>query len=262
MRPIAYNPQTAYLMKKISFKKLLFKGMVALAFVFLVLVGYILNPSLSYAHQTDIEGLRVFHNQELAPQLQDIVRESLNTLKSSELYDPQFQMELCTQESSTYAKIIEILLGEDIIRAFSNKNVVLLPTDESGTTFTWRGNRFNYVQALAHAMVHNLQYNHHGFWDANPLGMHPVWKWEGYAEYVVLGKKYSLQKLLAKYEQAGPEMFTFVSLQDGEGTIRLHIRFLILTKYCLENKGMSYGEFMRTSEDEDSLWQEIKSTQP
>lgn len=246
-------------MKKISLKKLLFKVLVSIAFGFILLLGYILNPTLSYAYQTDIEGLRVYHNQAVSPHLHNIVKESIHILKSSELYDAGFQMELCMEQGTLYPKIIEALLGPDIIRAFSNKNVVLLPTTEEGTAFEWRGNRFNYVQVLAHGMTHNLQYKYHGLWDANPLGMHPEWKWEGYAEYVVLGQSYSLQDLLLKYEAGGSEMFNFISLDEGEGTIKLHIRFLILTKYCLENKGMKYQDFMDASFDEDKLWQEILS---
>lgn len=245
-------------MKKRTFKKLLFKGMVALGFAFILLVGFILTPSVSYAHQTEVEGLLIHHDEKLSPKLGEIIQQSFSILKRSALYDPHFQMELCMNDGPFYPKLIEGLLGPDIIRAFSNKNVVLLPTTESGEAFSWHGNTFNYTQVLAHVMTHNLQYNYHGFWDANPLGRHPEWKWEGYAEYVVLGEKYKLEDLLEKYSTSGEDLFSFISLGERAGTFKLHIRYLILTKYCLENKNMDYQKFIETDLVEEELWEEIE----
>ena len=91
-----------------------------------------------------------------------------------------------------------------------------------------------YSQFLTHGLVHNLQFKHHGFWDANPLGGYPMWRWEGYAEYVTLGEHYDLRCLIEDYEERKLEPYEWFSLSDGEGTINLHVRHLILTKYAIE----------------------------
>ncbi len=248
-------------MKNLTLKNILFKAMVSCGFVLILLVGYLLNPAISYAHQTDIEGLRIYHEAALDPTLSPLITESLTTLRASEIYDPNIQIDFCLNDGAFYPKVVKAVLGPDIIRAFSNKCVVIADPVPGKAFFSWRGNQFSYTQALSHVLTHNLQFNYHGFWQANPLGGHPEWKWEGYAEYVSLGKKYTLSEIWKAYQQSGEEMYDFVHLKNGEGTLKLHVRFLLLTKFCLEEKGLSYARFMEEDLEEERVWAEIQSVQ-
>ncbi|MEM8890902.1 MAG: hypothetical protein AAGD28_23200, partial [Bacteroidota bacterium] len=244
-------------MKSSPVKKWLFRGMVASVFAFILLIGFMLNPSLSYAHQSTIEGVKVYHNQKLDPELENIIRNSKARIKASQLYSDQINFQLCLKDGSNYPSMIETILGEDVIRSFSNINVVLAETDPTFHYLSWRGHVFRYDQFLAHVMVHNLQFHHHGLWGSNPLAGYPEWKWEGYADYVVLGKQYSLKELVLAYEATADDPYVFVQLQDDEGSLKLHIRFLILTKYCLDIRKLTYQEFMEKELDEGKLWEEI-----
>lgn len=242
-------------MKNFSLKKLLFKGMVLLAFAFILLIGFILNPSLSYAHQSEIEGINVFHDDPLSPEISQIIRESNRFLISSPLDNPT-NSQLCLNEG-IYPKVIQALMGPDVIRAFRNINVVLGERTE-GNRLKSRSHSFGFTQFLAHARVHNQQYAHHGFWDANPLGGHPEWKWEGFADYVVLGDTYSLKEIWDAYKSYPNDPYIFVELEEGAGSLKLHIRYLLLVKYCLDEKNMQYQSFMDNALKEEVLWQELE----
>ncbi|MEL6255754.1 MAG: hypothetical protein AAFR87_27360, partial [Bacteroidota bacterium] len=213
-------------MKSSSLKKWLFRGMVASVFALILLIGFMLNPSLSYAKHSTIEGVEVYHDQSLDPALKDIIKASKARIKASVLYSDQLKFQVCLKDGSIYPHAIESILGDDVIRSFSNINVVQAETDPTHQYLTWRGHVFRYDQFLAHVMVHNLQFQHHGLWDSNPLGGYPEWKWEGYADYVVLGLKYELTELCEAYTATPDDPFTFVKLREEEGSLKLHIRFL------------------------------------
>ena len=68
-------------MKSSPVKKWLFRGMVASIFAFILLIGFMLNPSLTYAHQSTIEGVKVYHSQKLDPELENIIRNSKARIK-------------------------------------------------------------------------------------------------------------------------------------------------------------------------------------
>lgn len=225
-----------------------------LGFVFILLIGFMLNPSLSYAHQSQIGGLSVFHNEALSAEIKEIIIDSNQFLLSSPLANPKSQ--ICLNEG-IYPKVIKALMGPDVIRAFRHTNVVLGELKDKNRLES-RGHSFGFAQFLAHARVHNQQYAHHGFWDANPLGGYPEWKWEGFADYVVLGSKYKLEEIWKAYQSHEDNSYVFVDLGEGEGSLKLHIRFLLLTKYCFEEKGMDYQSFMELSMEEEDVWQEIK----
>lgn len=231
--------------------------MVASVFAFILLIGFMLNPSLSYAHHSTIEGVEIYHEQELDPALTEIIRNSKARIEASPLFSEQPSFQLCLKDGSNYPHLIESILGADVIRSFSNINVVQAETDPGNQYLIWKGHVFLYEQFLAHVMVHNLQFYHHGLWGSNPLGGHPEWKWEGYADYVVLGEKYELAELYTAYKAAADDPYVFVKLKDEEGSLKLHIGFLILTKYCLDNKNLTYQEFMEEDLEEGQLWKEI-----
>lgn len=244
-------------MKSSLLKKWLFRGMVASVFALILLIGFILNPSLSYAHHGTIEGVTVYHNQELTPELKDIIHKAKVRIKTSQLYSDQLSFQLCLQDGYNYPSLIEYILGDDVIRSFSNINVVLAETDPTHHYLIWKEHVFRYDQFLAHVMVHNLQFHQHGFWGSNPIARYPEWKWEGYADYVVLGKKYNLKELFMAYEATEDNPYAFVKLRDDEGSLKLHIRFLMLAKYCLDIRELTYQEFMEKDLDEGKLWDEI-----
>ena len=244
-------------MKSSLLKKWLFSGMVASLFALILLIGFMLNPSLSYAHQSTIEGVKVYHNQELAPELKDIIRKAKARIKTSQLYSDQVNVQLCLQDGSHYPSLIESILGDDVIRSFSNTNVVLAETDPTHHYLIWKEHVFRYDQFLAHVMVHNLQFHQHGFWGSNPIARYPEWKWEGYADYAVLGNTYSLKELFRAYEAMEDNPYAFVKLRDDEGSLKLHIQYLILTKYCLDIQQLTYQEFMEKDFDKGKLWNEI-----
>lgn len=182
-----------------------------------------------------------------------MVDASLAIVATSEIYDSDFHTNLCLNDGSCYPALVKTVLGDDVFRAFANKVIVLGEYSAQPNRFIKWGEQINFTQWLAHGIIHNLQYQHHGFRDANPLGGHPMWKWEGYAEYHSIGEEWSFEELLAIYENATGDDFQLVKLEDDYTTIKLHIKYLLMTKYCLEVLHLDYETFMNYEIEEQAL---------
>lgn len=238
-------------------KKLLFKLLGTFLFLFLLLVTFLLNPSLLYANKTVYQNITIHHEGPLRADLFELIDKSLETIRQVEIAGQEWRTDLCLNDGSAYPGLVRRLLGEDVFTAFSNKVVFL---GQDATTFDrfylW-DRELKYSQFLTHGLVHNLQFRHHGLWDANPLGGYPMWRWEGYAEYVALGDKYDLRCLVEDYEERKVEPYEWFSLSEGEGTISLHVRHLILTKYALEVKKQDYDQFLNDPQSESKAYEEV-----
>ncbi len=214
-------------------------------------------PSWLYACETDLGQVQVYHQKPLPAGFEEVVKESLALIRNSELYTPAFQSELCLNDGSLYPKLVKTTLGDDVFRAFAHKAVMLGDFSADSRRMQAWGRELSTVQFLSHAFVHNLQYQYHGFSGANPIGRHPEWKWEGYAEYLVLGQEHALDHYLNLIEsEASP--FEWVAIGNGKSTIRMHLGFMVLAKYCFEHKGWSYQELMDDDTSQAQLTQEME----
>ncbi|MEO0468049.1 MAG: hypothetical protein AAF206_00405 [Bacteroidota bacterium] len=243
-----------FLSKKFR-KRLLFGGMISSMFALILLIGFLLSPSLSYAHQHQHGQVSIFHNQPIEVDLTDAIDQALCRIQTADLYDEDVRFKLALESEAFYPQLVKAILGDDVVKAFANQSVVL--AERRQNRFFWQGKKFLSAQLLAHALVHNLQFRHHGFWDANPLGRHAEWKWEGYAEYIAFGNQYGWRRILKAYLQAPEDDYSFVEFDQGEGTIRLHIRFLIMVAYSLEEKGMDYERLLADQTPFIEIWQEL-----
>ena len=240
-------------------KKVILKSFALLGFCLFLLVIFLLNPSLLYAHQDTYKNLTIYHNGVFDEELKEVIDLSLAKIESAKIYQKDFKSQLCLSDGSFYPKLVQKILGDDVFTAFSNKVVVLGESSETFNHFHKWGQELRYDQFLSHALMHNLQFKHHGLWGANPLGNHPQWKWEGYVEYEVLGRERSLESLVSLLQDAPQEDFDWVDLGEGEKTMKRHLEYLVLTKYCFDILNLSYDEFMKDERIEELLFTDVQA---
>lgn len=238
-------------------KKILIRTFGTLVFLLVLLVSFLLNPSLLYANKTVYQDITIYHQKPLRPDLFSLIDQSLTQIGKAEIMNKGVKSDLCLNDGSHYPNLVRKILGEDVFTAFSNK-VVFLGKDlpDYDRFYLW-DRQLKYSQFLTHGLVHNLQFQHHGLWDANPLGGYPMWRWEGYAEYIALGEKYDLKCLLEDYQEKDQGPYDWFKLSDGEGTIKLHVRHLILAKYAFEVKGQLYDQFLNDLQSESEAFTEV-----
>lgn len=193
----------------------------------------------------------------MPPDLYLLIDKSFENIRMSEFFDEEMRIELCLNDGSYYPKLVETVMGVDIIRAFSNKSVVHGKICSEGDCMFWRTRKVKFSQWFTHSLIHNLQFHKHGFWCSNPVGGHPDWKWEGYAEYISLGKNKELTAIIEKSINPSEGKYEWIETDIDMGTTVQHMKFLAMTKYCFEVKKMDYSTFFLDSQTEENLFKEM-----
>ena len=249
-------------MKK-KFKKWMFRLMVTGLFLFGLLVTFMLSPILLYANKTKVGNYSIYHNKTINKDFIRHLEQSNIIIKSSELYNPNLKIDVCLKDGSNYPGLIKFVLGKDFLSSFYNK--IILTGDSvnyNNNYIQLDGHKWNLTQMLAHAQVHCLEFNTYGLWQSNPIAKHPVWKWEGYPEYVARqnSDQVNLQTNIEKLLQA--ERINnngWMKFADSTETLIVFEEYRLLIKYCIEIKKMTFIELMKDTAKEENLRQQMIS---
>ncbi len=225
----------------------------ALIIVILLLI-IILNPILTYANKTTYHNYTIFHGTTLNPALLNRLDEATELLRTSQLYNPSLQPDICLNDGSAYPKIIAALRAPAFAWGFYNKVVLQGNADCSNNYVAVNGYRWNMTQLLAHELTHCLQFNQLGLWRSNPFADIPEWKWEGYAEYVSRqnnGQR-DLLKNISRLVATDKNSWA-IAFKDSTITPAVYYGYWILVQYCLDIKKMNYRQVLADTTSEESL---------
>ena len=236
-------------------------GILALAItVFGILLVIIFNPSLTYANKTKINNYTVFHNKPLDENLKSVLEKSNDLLKSSELYDPNVKFEVCLNDGSIYPAIIQKILGPAFSYGFYNKVVLKSNINCKENYAELNDYHWNLTQLITHEETHCLQFNKLGFWESNPMGKNPTWKWEGYPEYVSRqgeGEKDLVKNIERLIFCEKTDNNNWIQFPDSTGTVIPYYKNWLLMQYCIEIKKMTYIQVLNDTTNEESINQEM-----
>jgi hypothetical protein len=225
-----------------------------------LLLVIILNPMLTYANKTTHNNYTIFHNKQLDPTLKIKLDQAIKHLKASEFYNPKFQLDICLNDGSKYPKLIQALRGKAFAWGFYDKVVLQGTANFKDNYVELNGYRWNMTQLFAHEMIHCLQFAKLGFWKSKPLANIPIWKWEGYAEYV--SRQNSDQKDLSKNITrliATDKNSWSIHYADSTIAPRAYYDNWILIQYCMDIKKMNYKQILSDTTSEQTVKQEMMS---
>ena len=167
-------------------KRLLKWGIALIILLFSLYVIFLLNPSLSYTHQTNFGQVTVYHNQPLEKATHKILSDALDIIRTSNLYDSTIHIQLCLNDDAYYPKLHPLSNG--IAYSFLNKSIINYSTpnfSKNISAYSWEINDYeerhvNLIWLLAHEFTHNLQFNWKWWFQLES----EFWQQEGYAEYI------------------------------------------------------------------------------
>jgi hypothetical protein len=246
-------------MKK-QIKKWALRLTVTVVFIAALLAIIILNPVLTYANKTVHNNYTVYHQQPIGPQLLTRLDNATALLQKSEWYNPSLKLDICLNDGSAYPGLMQKIRGRAFAWGFYDK-VVLQGTAHYDSNYVeLDGYKWNLTQLLAHEAVHCLQYDHLGFRKTNPVGNIPVWKFEGYPEYIARkepGQTNLFNNIRQLNETEKANHNGWISFADGTGTVIPYYRNWLLVQYCMDVKKMSYTELLADTLTEESVYREM-----
>lgn len=251
-----------------NLKKIFFSVSSVLGISFIVWIVLLLNPNLSYAHETQFNQISVFHNQPLQTETANILNAAIEIIKASEIYSEEFEIQLCMNDDPVYP-YLNPFAGATAY-AFMNKTVMYSGTAnfiDNRFEFQWEINnyesrKYNLTKLLAHEFMHNLQYHYDAkYYLSSTLGK-INWKLEGQAEYIArsfkndgqLKIKLNQYQKLTKLKQTGiPVMY----LQDSTIQNLSYYKYALVYQYMKEVKALNLEEIYKSKESLETLFQEM-----
>lgn len=225
-----------------------------------LLLILVLNPILTYANKTVHNNYAIFHTKALDPGLLSRLDQATELLQASEFYNPKLHLDICLNDGSKYPNMISAVRGQAFAWGFYNK-VVLQGTMNCKDNFVeLNGYKWNLTQLLAHEMTHCLQFDKLGFWKSNPVANIPMWKWEGYAEYISrqhTGQK-DLSKNIARIIATDKNKWA-ITFPDSTIAPREYYDSWTLIQFCMGVKKMTYKQILADTTGEQKIRQEMMS---
>lgn len=255
------------MVKKI--KRLIISIFSILGISILFWVILLLNPSLSYANETEFDFVTVYHNQELEEQTELVINDAIGIIKQSPLFNENTHIQLCLNDDPIYPHL-HPLVGSPTAFARLNKTVLKncdAKFNENVAAFQWAVNNyelrtFNLTWLLAHEFTHNLQYQYDTKYVIKATFGAPNWKLEGHAEYVsrefmndgLLKTKIDKYLFESKQEYTGLPVF---ELEDKTKQIMPYYKYALVIQYLMEEKGLDYDQVCMLETDLDTLYDEM-----
>ena len=176
------------------------------------------------------------------------------------MYDPTVKFEVCLNDGSIYPAIIQKILGPAFSYGFYNKVVLKSNINCKENYAELNDYHWNLTQLITHEETHCLQFNKLGFWESNPMGKNPTWKWDGYPEYVSRqgeGEKDLVKNIERLIFCEKTDNNNWIQFPDSTGTVIPYYKNWLLMQYCIEIKKMTYIQVLNDTTNEESINQEM-----
>jgi|SRR6056297_2163407 len=253
-------------MKK-TIKKVILSLVAVIGISCLIWIVLFIYPNLSYTNQTQFDKVTIFHNQELDEKTEVIIKDVIEILKTSELYDENLNMQLCLNDDGIYPNLYPIF-STPIAHAIFKKTIVKTGNfkfNENIIEVQWKPNselrKYNLTWLLAHEFTHNLQYNA----NVNSILKNMFsnnWKLEGHADYIARAFKNDgkLKEKIVKYLiVADRESNGFPPIKDEAGTYLTYsnYKYALVVQYLVEEKEMNVSEICKLETGFDELFSQM-----
>lgn len=238
----------------------LLTGLVGVAGIIIL----ILNPQSLFAHELEHGKFTVYANFPIDKNIKGILDNAILVVESCEIYDPNYEYKIFFAYQTFYNKIDNLLFDPyAAARPTDNNIIVKARADiEKGLAYTDHS-EIDLIYLFAHEMIHCFQHNKYGLHKFNPFNHPPMWKVEGYPEYVA--RQEQLQA--ADYDLA-TEIRKFVSLEKSDDYERvqvsekhfipkLYFKSRIMVEYLMDVKGLTYDDVLEENIEEEAVIPEM-----
>jgi len=160
--------------------------------------------------------------------------------------------------------IEDFLQGKGAIgRATAGYTTIKVPIEPKENYVEGNHGKVSFTYLLAHEMIHNLQAHRYGLLNFSPIKHPPMWKLEGYPEYIA-----RRSQLKADDYSLSAEVQRYVTLmkasEDGDVEITkeqiapfYYYKGRLMVEYLMDVQGMTYDEILQDDTSEEAVFQEL-----
>ncbi len=192
----------------------------------------------TYAHKTTHNNFVVYHSKPLDTAIFSHLHKAQELLKRSEYYNPEVKLNICLNDGSMYPALIEKFFGNAYAWGFYNNVVIKANINYTNNYVVLNGSKWNLDQLVTHEAIHCFQFKTLGLWKSNPVAKHPIWKWEGYPEYIARAnkKQTDIVKNIDRLLLNSTGNDKWIQFEDSTGTLISYYKYWLLVHYCIDIK--------------------------
>lgn len=248
-------------MKRITKRVVAGSSLVLLASLF-ALAALILYPSNLFAERMAYRNFTVYSNQPLSGNYAAVLDHALELAKRSTLYDADYAYDVYLTEGTRYKDIVATVAGRSMARSLDNNVLLNVSVDFDRNRLASPTNFRNLTQTIAHEMIHCLQVHHLGIWAVNPVHHPPLWKLEGYPEYIALQETirspgYDFRATIQALKTHVDNHSEWPVLEPGRTEHIVYLKGRVMIEYLMNIRGMTYDQILQDTRSEEEIYQEL-----
>lgn len=230
------------------------------------LVTLISYPQSLFANKFEHHQFTVYYSKDYSIEqaaFQVILDDAYAIVETSELHNPDFRYKVFLAHDNMF-NAIEGLQGGDVLARATAWNIVIKKEgDIKNNQMCTDRSTVDLTVLMVHEMVHILQADRYGLLNFSPLRHPPMWKLEGYPEYVARStylnsKGYELrneiQRFVSADEDAKRETFEAVA---GHFMPTYYFKGRIMVEYLMNIQGLTYDEILKDPRTEEAVFNEM-----
>lgn len=230
------------------------------------LVTLIFFPQPLFANKFEHNQFTVYYDKDYKIEkeaFQVILDNAYEIVEKSELHNLDFKFKVFLAHDNIFNKIEGLQGGDVIARATAWNIIVKKDIDITENRMYTERSIVDLTVLMAHEMVHILQADKYGLLNFSPLKHPPMWKLEGYPEYVARNtylnsKTYDLQKEIQRFVSADEDSKReFFELVEGHFAPTYYFKGRIMVEYLMNIKGMTYDAILNDQRTEEEIFNEM-----
>ncbi len=228
------------------------------------LITLICFPQSLFANKIEHQKFKVYYVGEIDKDgLKIMLDNAYQLIEHSELHDTKFVFRIFLAHNNFFNKIEDLQGKGPIARATAGNIAVKQPIDIENNLIKSSGSNANLTEIIVHEMVHNLQGNKYGLLNFSPIKHPPMWKLEGYPEYIsrrnlIKSGDYSLRFEISRFvELEKNSKDGFVEVVKGHFMPNYYYKGRLMVEYLMDIKGFTYDEILKDKRSETEVFDEL-----
>ncbi len=249
-------------------KKIIKKTIASLVLILIVFISGLITlmcfPQTLFANKIEHQKFRIYYDNEIDKDgLINILDHAYQLIEHSELHDTNFVFNIFLAHNNFFNTIEDLQGKGPIARATAGYITVKYPIDIKNNLIKGLRSSANLTEIIVHEMVHNLQGNRYGLLSFSPIKHPPMWKLEGYPEYIsrqnmLKSSDYSLRFEIDRYvELEKNSKDGFVEVVKGHYMPAYYCKGRLMVEYLMDIKGFTYDEILKDSRTEIEVFEEL-----
>ena len=248
-------------MKKIL-KKIIIRTFLTTITLFVAVISLILNPQILFAQKAVYHDFAIYSNDKMPDNYKPTIDYAIELIKTSEIYEPHQQLKIFLCEGTMYNAIDTKLFGPAMARCVDDNILLKVRADFTKNILVGTNNKRNLKKTIAHEAMHFYQMKKYGAMKFNPLNHPPMWKLEGYPEYIANQKelkssdydlKNSIKKLI-EFERTGEYL---IETEPGQFDPLVYYKGRVMIEYLIDIRRLTYSEILNKEFTEEKVINEM-----